>query len=367
MTLGKVILCVFITLLCAVGGRAGERVYSYPILSTGAASVSVGGEVRVDVSSRTAAKGGDPALRGTNLRVAADVHPNIKALLKLDLSSQVEINGGLDELVEEAMLVMSAVGGTGIGFFAGRGRAPYGQDVTLGMLQSYHHAADAGDSSEGRVFIVDPSPGELPPMRPGQLDRVLAAGVSYEWEDRWKVEVAAFQPDWDHYDPWLKGRSGSVLDNPSGLGGAARVWWMPFEDFVLQASAMVLHSGRMAEAHARGAESAKAVSVGFDYRDGPWRVFGEYQRGWDWGFSDGYATDTWQAGAAYDFAPGWRFGGMVEGLRAGETKYHKGVLNLRRSFESGVFVLAEYGYEKRKRHADKTFGHFVGMRVGFTF
>jgi predicted porin len=161
---------------------------------------------------------------------------------------------------------------------------------------------------------------------------------------------------------------------------------MPFEDFVLQASAIVVRAGGMAKmrlredllpgARARGAETAVAASVGFDYRRGPWRVFGEYQRGWNWNFTEGYDTDAWQLGAAYDFAPGWRAGAAVEGLhirdagRGVRTAYARGILNLRRSFGNGIFLLAEYGYERRRRSGDfvdRATGHFVGLRLGFSF
>lgn len=391
MTLGKVILsAAFAAAIWTTALPAGEAVVS----RKSNAAVSIGGEVRTDYSFRTSSdkssspsrdgKYSDFAVRGASLRINADVHPNIKAILKIDLSASVEIHGDLEEMLEEALIVMSAVGGTGFGFFAGKGRAPYGQDVTLGMIQSYHHEADRADSSEGRIFLTDP-PDELPPMRPGQFDRVLAAGATYGWEDRWKVELAAFQPSRFRYEPRL--RDGGDRENPAGIGAAARIWWMPFEDFVVQASAMVVRSGRMADTGLRkdvlsgapgadGTEAATAFSAGFDYRRGDWRIFGEYQHGRDWNFTEGYNTDTWQLGAAYTFAPGWRIGAMAESLRIADaardtrTAYYKGALNLRHTFENGLFILAEYGHERRRRRgavADDSYAHFAGMRLGFAF
>ncbi len=391
MNRGKAILAAALAAALAVGAlHAGEP--PRPTLSIGEyATLEIGGEVRVDSTRRTADHA-DLALRGTNLRLTVDAHPNIRALIKLDLGNHVEIHGDRDEILEEALLVMSAVGGTGFGFFAGKGRAPYGQDVTLGMLQSYHHIADQDDSAEGRIFITDPpdernNPGNgkrsLPPMRPGQLERVLQAGVKYEWEDKWKVELAAFRPNRYRYDTRLFDRDGGR--NSSDAGVAARVWWMPFEDFVVQASAMVVRSGAMgntglredAVPAARGTDFAKAVSAGFDWREGRWRVFGEYQHGWDWNFTKGYSTDTVQLGAAYAFAESWRVGGMAEGLRirdaarGAETAYWKASLNLRHTFANGMYVLAEYGFERRRRTRvsveDRARGHFAGFRLGFTF
>ncbi len=345
------------------------------------AAVSVGGEVRADATHSTADHS-DAALRAADLRLAADIHPNIRALLKLDLTDDVEIHGDRAGIIEEAMLVLSAVGGTGLGFFAGKGRAPYGQDVTLGMLQSYHHIADQADSGEGAAFIADSS-GGLPPMRPGQLERVLQAGAQYEWTDRWKVEVGAFLPERHRYDARLT--ADGARERPAEGGVAGRVWWMPFEDLVVQASAIVVRSGTMgnmalrrdAAPGARGTDAAKAVSAGFDWRVGCWRVFGEYQHGWDWNFTKGYDTDAWQLGAGYALAESWRVGGMLEGLhvrdaaRETETDYYKAALNLRHTFPNGIYVLAEYGYERRRRVqagvADKAQGHFIGFRLGFKF
>ena len=374
------------------------------------ATVHIGGEVRVDYAYRDSkdthaaphatkprdTKLSDLAVKGANLRLRADVHPNLQAFFKLDLSSRVEDHNDQDDILEEAMLVMSAVGGQGLGFFAGKGRTPYGQDITLGMLQSYHHAANQADSSEGRIFVTDPpdartagggvlSGKSLPPMRPGQMDRSFMAGASYEWHDRWKVEVAAFQPNLHRYNDRLRDRDGSRSGADIGVSG--RIWWQPLEELVIQASAMAARSNDMGreylrldvQAGARGTNLARAISLGFDYRNGPWRVFGEYQHGWDWNFTKGYSTDTWQLGASREVVENWTVATMVEGLHITdkadvklEDDYYKLAFNVRRSFDNGFFILAEYGHEWRRRHRDntlwdKTRGNFFGVRVGFSF
>ena len=370
----------------------------------GNASVNIGGEVRVDYQfvnarsrgddGKTSTKIGDLSVKHANLRVVADAHPNIRAVFKLNLSADSEPSRDRDEIMEEAMLVMRSVGGTGLGVFAGKGRAPYGQDVTLGMLQSYHHSANHIDSAEGRVFIVTPpdevnpnNPSVLPlgPMRPGQFDRTFMAGASYEWNERWKVEAAMFKPNRFEYRERL--RDGENTRSGSEIGGAARVWWRPFEDLTFAFSAIAARSGDMARTYrrldvpagARGEKNAYAVSVGFDWRRGPWRAFGEYQHGWDWNFTKDYDTDSWQVGAAREFADAWRIGGMVEGLRIDNPSnrhtvdnYYKLAFNIRYAFTANLFVIAEYGHEwfrrdREGRLADKRRGDFFGMRLGFSF
>ncbi len=413
-----------LTLLLAAGPGAGAEIDGAPVPAATAdslvslrrnASVILGGEFRMDYAYRHMNSGGagtnvkvdraDLEIRNLNLRLRADVHPNLAALFKLDLTHQKERLDSGDEILEEALLVMHSLAGTGLGFFAGKGRAPYGQDIALGMIQSYHHTANHVETPEGRVFIVDPPatvvpvpgvPGaarELPPMRPGQFDRAFLAGVSYEWDSRWRVEAAAFQPAFQEYAPRLESRalrnSWSGSANGSDIGFAGRVWWSPVEGLVLEASGMAAHSTDMGTKGDRldvrnlpGAVARKdayALSLGFDWRRGPWRVFGEYERSWDWNFTKDYDTETWQVGLAREFAGGWRLGGMAETLRIEDPlgtqtvdKYYKLTFNVKYIFHSGLFILGEYGHEwfRRERQgllSDKRRGDFAGVRVGFTF
>lgn len=364
------------------------------------AVVGVGGELRLDYSLRSwegrgdggrrDARLSDLSVRHANLRVRVDAHPNLSAFFKIDLSANSERDRDRDGIAEEALLVMRAVGGSGLGFFAGKGRAPYGQDVTLGMLQSYHHSANHADSSEGRIFIVDPPESDgagggqaVGPMRPGQFERAFLAGTSYEWSDRWKVEIAAFRPERGMYRDRLA--AGDARDG-SDIGMAGRVWWNPAEDLTIAASAVWARSSDMAEtakrtdaaAGARGEANAYAASLGIDWRRGPWRLFGEFQRGRDWNFTKGYDTAAWQAGLARDFAGGWRVSGMFETLRIDNSPaetvddYYKLTFVVRYAFSSGLFILGEYGREWLRRDragslAEKRDGDFFGVRLGWSF
>lgn len=407
----RVLLAVGMAVLAGVCALpAAEGVDPSGIASLrGNAAVLVGGEIRVDYVHRSAGTSGahpplksktaDLSVKNANLRIVADVHPNVRALFKLDLSADSDSFRERNEVFEEAMLVMKSVGGTGAGLFAGKGPAPYGQDITLGIIQSYHHTANHSDSAEGAIFLVDtpadayPAPGDpragtpLPPMRPGRFDRTFVAGASYDWDGRWRVEAAVFQPNRDEYRPRLDRDAAGARRRVSDLGMSARVWWSPIEDLVFEASGMLARSREMGRGTLRhdlspGATAKKqayAVSAGFDWRPGPWRFFGEYQRAWDWNFSRDYDVSIWQLGMARELGESWRVGGMAEGLRidGGQgantvDKYYKLAINVRYGFSSGMFVLAEYGYERFRRRldgelADKRRGVFLGLRLGFSF
>ncbi|MDR0362980.1 MAG: hypothetical protein LBJ46_09920 [Planctomycetota bacterium] len=403
LPLGAVALTAIAAVAVARGGAADAVAFtSADALSVRKnANVAVGGELHADYGYRRPAKTGTKAswsLQRANLRIRADVHPAASVFFKFDLSDGSEPYREEDRIFEEALLVMHSVAGSGFDVFAGRGRAPYGQDVTLGMLQSYHHRAHREDSSEGRIFIVDPRGDEvpdpadptnpakrrrLPPMRPGQIDRAALAGAAYQWGDRWRVEAAVFQLG----DDGRKARLERFGATDAGVGAAARVWWRPVEDLTLQASVTAAHSSGMGDGSlrldladgARARENAWAASVGFDWRSGPWRVFGEYQRGWNANFSTGYGVDIAQLGAQREIMPGKRLGGMVEWLRLEEKgldkrgdAYWKAVMNFRWDFSTSVYMMFEYGWEavRRKKpegYPAKDRGTFFGVRIGMSY
>lgn len=388
---------------CVAAGLAGRRAADAAESLTSLrhnAKVTIGGEVMTDIAYRRDSANGTAKsieLRRADLRIVADVHPNVRGFFKLDLSDGGDYERDR-QILDEAMLVASSLGGTGFGAFVGQGRAPYGQDITLGMIQSYHHRADRVDSPEGRIYIIDPprdafvSPlaprADLapPPPRPGQMDRAVMAGVSYDWDDRWRVEAAVFDPD--DAGEWLRLRGAApAFDTRNDLGVAARVWWRPVETLTLEASAMRLHSSESGErenridlppfAQTRG--DAWSMSLGFDWRMGPWRVFGEFQRAWDWGFVKDYDVTIGQLGASREFLDVWRLGTMAECMRASdplgrgiEDTYFKFVLNLRYSLSDGAFVMLEYGHETMRRDMrgtlrEKRRGDFLGARMGLQF
>jgi hypothetical protein len=362
------------------------------------AQVTIGGEVMTDVTWRDAEEGVDKRveMRRANVRIVADFVPGVRAFFKLDLTDHEKQRKR--RLLEEAMLVMDSVGGLpGLGFFAGQGRAPYGQDVTLGIIQSYHHNANEVETPEGRVNIIDP-PGDsfisparnnqrlvLPPMRPGQIDRVVMGGIAYTWDERLKLEAAVYDPD--------ETQENLRLSHPgrhdSNIGFAARLWWRPTENLTVQGSVVNSHSSTMGDGAGRSdlaglyavpaRKNAWAMSVGFDWRDGPWRFFGEFQQAWDWNHTKNYDVTIAQLGAAREFRDNWRLGAMAEYMRIDdsniarhEDSYYKGVINLKYAFTEEIYVLVEYGYENmvRRSHAQdrsSRHGNFLGMRFGFIF
>ncbi|MDR1520394.1 MAG: hypothetical protein LBU23_09680 [Planctomycetota bacterium] len=367
------------------------------------AELRIGGEMRIDYSYRRArapTAGGrleaaDLALRVARLRLGVDVHPNVSALFKINLQDSPKGPPAGSEIMEEAMVALRAAGGGDWSFYAGQGRAPYGQDIALGIIQSYHHSANRGDSADGPLFIaeppgvaaVDPATGArttIPARRPGQLERVFLAGTAYEWDSRWRMELAVFQPEAEEYAPRLTNRkAGALAGAGSDIGFAARWWGRPVEALTLEASAVMEHSGDMGRPRlrtdlpggAKAAENAFALSLGFDWRLEPWRVFGEYQHGWDWDFIRGHAADAWQLGLARSLGRGWRVGGMAEALRLDygdqHDSFYKLALNVRYAAAAGWFVLAEYGHEwltsRRDGRTDNGAGDFIGLRIGLTF
>ncbi len=393
-------------ILATVHLAAGEAAPDGMVSIRRNAVVFIGGEIRADLAFRAMNTSGitpgiklretDFIVRNASLRINAEMHPNLKAVFKINLDDSADNCRPDGEVLAEAMLVMRAVGGTGLEFFAGKGRAPYGQDVALGMLQSYHHSANRVDTPEGRIYIIDPPADAtahgrpdgrpLPPMRPGQFEQAFLAGAAYEWDERWRVEIAAFQPGCGDYRARLGERDWRGVSG-SDIGFAGRAWLRPVEDLTIEASAMAAHSSAMGRTAWRsdlpaGAEArsdAYALSLGFDWRPGPWRIFGEYQKGWDWNFSKNYDTSTWQAGAAREFADAWRVGGMAEGLRIKDPDgkktvddYYKLTLNVRYMFSTGLFILAEYGHEWFRREirgelSEKRNGNFFGVRMGLNF
>jgi hypothetical protein len=383
----------------ATWGAAAAEVASGLLSIRKNAVVTVGGEIHVDYAYRRAPDSGSRAafaLRRTNLRVRADVHPAVSVFFKLDLGDKSEPDGEKSSIFEEAMLVLHSVAGAGVEVFAGKGGVPYGQDVALGMLQSYHHHAHREDSPEGRIFIIDPTGDEvvpdpndpasrkrLPPMRPGPIDRAVMAGAAYQWEDRWRVEAAVFQTNGVDYARRLEGKR----DNGADHGFSARLWWRPLEDLTLQASAMVAHSSSMGDASrrldladgARATENSWSASVGFDWRRDPWMFFGEYQHGWNSNFSNGYAVDIAQLGAARAILPGKRLGLTAEwqridsgGRNRREDDFFKAAATFRCDISAGAYIILEWGREWHRGRrgaggAIKENGTFLGMRVGLNY
>lgn len=366
------------------------------------ARVLVGGELAVDYTHRTVnttvggthtanLRAADLSVRRADLRLEARMHPGITAFFKINL--QPERDAGMDRaIVDEAFLVMESLCGTGFGLFAGLGTAPYGQDITLGILQSYNHGADRSRTNAGPIYITDPADAAHPAARPGTLERTVMAGAQYVWDDRWCIQLAAISPERERVEQRLGHWAQGAARQGNDIGFAGRVWMrpLPFEDLTLEASVLAPHSSDLGRTSRRadiapGAEGrshAYALSLGFDWKHGAWRVFGEYQHGWNWNHTKGYATDTWQLGAARELADGaWRIGAMGEALRIRDPdgfgvqdQWYKLAFNIRHAFAGGTYILGEWGYEWHRRRAlaggalaRKDQGYFVGLRVGYRF
>jgi hypothetical protein len=386
-------------LLCLAGQLAAPLAAGEPLsfYQTPSAWVTLGGEVMTDITYRPGASpdsDGELELHRSNLRLTAGIGEGVRVFFKLDFSEDRELAGD-PQILAEALLVLDSLADSGVGFFAGMGQAPYGQDITLGLLQSYHHRAGRADSPEGRIFILDPPdpdwvdpshPGRaarLAPPRPGQIERAVLAGLSYGRGEDWRLEVGAFSPDAPE-DAWrLRGGERQVEGE---FGVAARLWWRPLADLTLQASLLGERSSRLGRGENRldlswhpelASRTSWAASLGFDWRSGPWRFFGEYQEGWDWGYTKGYRASIVQAGVAREFLEAWRLGGTLELMRLDDPRprdgrvrddYARLALSLRYSFSEQLFVTGEYGREiRRRRGVGKKAGDFIGARIGFSF
>lgn len=340
------------------------------------AKVSVGGEFAMDYIRRDASAGlgsslhtSEMRLSNSNLRLRVNAYQGVTACFKLDFSQPPNNGNDGDFLLEEAKLVIDAVGGGDWKFIFGKGEAPYGQDRALGILQSYHHRANAVDSSEGPSHIVN-TEGTLARWRPGEVDRVAMAGAGYTFSQNLYAEAAVFQGA-EH--------SPVAPENDMGTSFSARIWWDPFETLTLQASAMRL-SMKPEEPIVSGniRSGAWAVSVGFDWHMRKWTVFGEYEHGWNWDHLKDSSSDTFQLGAAYALNHAWRLGAMGEWMRirspetGQQDDFRKVAANIRYTLDNGVFFLLEYGHEwylgKRSMQPDdRRDGDFLGFRTGFSF
>lgn len=369
----------------------------------GRGTIRMGGEAFVDLGykSRDRARRIDPAsglpelsdgrqsrtsFEATTANLRFQVQPttldNAMLFIKLSLNDAWNDNGQIkqDDLLEECRFVFDNILGGGWSVMFGKGEVPFGQDRTLGIIQSYAHNADAYNSSEGPLsLLADPAwysgaagrpvgrSGDGDRLaRPGEIDRTFFVGAAYRWRDRLKGEIALFQSD-----RRISGRHSS--DGMQSL--ALRLWWTPLENLTLQISGMRRHSDYWGDGANRGAGSGRelanpndaregeyALSVGAEWTPGPWEVWGEYLRGWNWNNTDDYTTDMIGLGARYNFSERWSAGGMFEWLRLRDPNnglrredYYKAVASVKYTMPSGMFLIGELGHEWFR-------GHYQGMR-----
>ncbi len=352
------------------------------------ANIKIGGEINVDYIASWQGRGSEhnPAqinaagwqLHSTNLRFNIAFENNIHAYIKLDFSQKQDYLE--QQLLEEARLVWENIGGGPIGVFFGKGEVPYGQDRTLGIIQSYNHT-EGSYSSEGPTILSGPNYSQSfnsayalsPVFHPGEIDRVLMAGISLSWQDMIRFELAVFQPtDWTA--PSI-GDGTPVIDDFGLESISARLWWnTPIEGLVAEISGVRKHikqRGNRAVYGNDAVENEYAMSIGADWKlcSLPLELFAEYQHGWDWNFTSGYDTNTLSVGGIYDYSTQLRFGAMLEWLRIDDRgtayNYNKFVFHTKYTFDNGVYTMAEYGFETYNWGSANT--HMLAIRSGVRF
>ena len=359
--------------------------------------LSLGGEINLDGYYRR--YDAAPAMDGrynlfeyqattANLRIAAEAAETVRLHIKLDFSEGDRAGADkrtAEAIVEECRFALENIYGTGLSLVFGKGEVPYGQDRTLGIIQSYHHNADRAASSEGPILILhhDDDPAFSAPggyAHPGEIDRVMMGALGYGWGDCLRLEGALFQRD---RSVWRRQAS----DGPLG-GMAARLWWRPIESWMFEISALRLQSRAAGDPGNRcdltnpdnARDASYALSLGFDGSGRRWDLFGEWEHGWDWNHSRGAHTDTFQLGGAWRFTERWRAGLMAEWLRRRDPNandaredWRRLVANVKYRWDSGMYAMLEYGHEwftgRYASQSDKVGvqGDLLAFRFGWMF
>ncbi len=368
------------------------------------ASVRIGGELNVDVivKHREDLPDEDDTVdstefrtNNTNLRLRADITDDTYLHFKFDLDGEGGDSPDRNDLVEEAQFVWRNLGGTAWGARLGKGEVPYGMDRTLGIIQSYHHN-DAVYTDEGPVILnagtegadsanspANPHANVGRTAHPGEVDRVFLAQVDYTFRNQMRFELALFQNN-DGTQNGGAPTAGMYEDRSDDTllfqSMAGRVWFQPLERLLLQVSGIRMHNESRGDTTLFGPEAEDdqyAVSLGFEWAPeashGPLNLFGEYQHGWDWDYTDNYETDTLSLGALWRVNDRLGLGAMGEWLGIGEgdadEDYFKLVLHTRYALESGVVFMFEYGrewFEGDTSQEDRT-ADVAAFRTGFRF
>ena len=313
------------------------------------------GRIRTDGGVNGTEYGGEWALHNSNLRFNFSVTDNLAVKIKLDMSSARD---GLDTgYMEEAIAIWNNICGGPIGLFFGKGEVPYGQDRTLGIIQSYNHT-EGGNSPEGPIILNYPLWGsqiseENIIFHPGEIDRVVMAGINLSWLDIIRFEFAFFQPhdlnsNFNNNDDMLE-------FNDSGVDSfAGRIWWnTPVEGLIAEISGVRKYIEKRGDKGIFGSDavdSEYALSAGVEWTiNDNVNLFAEYQHGFDWGFKKGYNTDTVSLGGVYNLTEKLSLGAMAEWLHIAyngdDYNFNKFVFHSQYSFRNGFYIIAEYGLE----------------------
>lgn len=342
------------------------------------AFLRIGGEMYVDYTSAWRRGNGDVhawSMRHQNLRFQMLFSPEVEARIRLNLTAAgTDANPANGHFLEEAMVLWHSVYGGPLGLVFGKGEAPFGQDRAWGIMQSYRHR-DAPYSPRGPVVLtgawynqepygVGSNP--APNRHPGAVDAALMAGVNFTWQDRLRIELAAFQPD--------RG-DGVAVEGAKAMGYAGRVWWnTPVEGLLVSGSGMVQRDWSRSHQGTFGTDAthtqyAAAAGLEWDVPGVPLEVFAEYQRGWNWNYTRHYNTHVVSAGAMYAVNDMFRLGAMQEWMRVGDRgtnyDYKKTVAHGRFDFGNGISLTLEYGFEWL--NDGRIHAHVFAMRSGVSF
>ena len=375
------------------------------------ASIQIGGDGAVDLiykhrddqtSDSDEVDSTEFHTNSANLRFKVSSGANTFLYIKLDLDDSWDsaLDGaGLDQddLLEEVKFVWNNVRNSGWGFVFGKGEVPYGQDKTLGIIQSFHHN-DETYSSEGPGFLLagteqsmagdaaNPHANVGRVAHPGEVDNVYMIGANVNYRDFLRFEIALFQNN----DNVLTGGFGRGLhedrsDDHLGFQSfAARLWMSPVENLRMQLSFIREYNDTAGDAGLTGNNWAEedqcALSFGFTYRLGqlPLELFGEYQHGWDWNYTDDYDTNTYQLGLIWSATESCSLGVMGEWLdidddnNDAEEDYGRVVLSAKHRLQSRIYMVLEYGYEWWDGDFDNAddqdrSAHMVAFRTGWAF
>lgn len=356
--------------------------------ANGQATIRIGGEINSDYivnwRDRKGRQGVETltdtswAIHNSNLRFTIDLSPELQAQIKLDLSEKQPYMQ--NQLLEEAKIIWKNIDGGPFSVIFGKGEAPYGQDRTLGIIQSYHHT-EGSYSPEGPTILNGPQEGAAfdsqyalsPVYHPGEIDRVVMAGLNIDLGDSVRVEFAVFQPnDWSN--PEIG--NGNPVNGDLGVESfSGRVWWKtPVEGLVAEVSGVRQHIRQRGDNGRYGSDAVEdeyAASVGLDWNLTciPLEVFAEYEHGWDWNYTSGYNTDTLSLGALYNLTDRLRVGALAEWLqiddRGYKNNYNKFVFHADYTFKSGLYLITEYGMEYYNWSSAST--QTLAVRTGIRF
>lgn len=377
------------------------------------ASIQIGGDVNVDIifkhrdditSDYDHVDSTQFHTNSANLRFKINATQSTYLYIKLDLDDawdddRLDGIGDQDDLLEEVKFVWKSVRNSNWGLVFGKGEVPYGQDKTLGIIQSYHHN-DQTYTSEGPVFLVagteeafgrddfsvgNPHSNVGNTSKPGEVDNVFMIQVNYIHEDWLKFEVALFQNNdtLGRGAPTRGMHEDRADDHLLFQSMAARIWLLPSENMTVEISLIrkyVDSFGDLDINSPKPSEESYAFSIGFDYKAKSWpiEVFGELQHAWNWNYTKGYEVDIIQLGLIWGTTKDIDIGFMYEWMEIGDPNvlgnenYQKFVTSIKYTFKSGIYSILEYGYEYFDGAVpgggdDDRDAHVLAFRTGWIF